>query len=108
MSERRAARDHSAESGPDESSQGPTLNHVCTAWLIQRIIQPSTSTAGGRNTVASPKISRSLGYKPDVKIKYVGEMGKKLTPKEAFQQLCLQFHGKGCGKMNTDWREEAG
>ncbi|XP_035765923.1 LOW QUALITY PROTEIN: U4/U6.U5 tri-snRNP-associated protein 1 [Neolamprologus brichardi] len=44
------------------------------------------------------------GYKPDVKIEYVDESGRKLTPKEAFRQLSHQFNGKGSGKMKTERR----
>ncbi|CAK6973956.1 U4/U6.U5 tri-snRNP-associated protein 1 [Scomber scombrus] len=43
-------------------------------------------------------------YKPDVKIEYVDESGRKLTPKEAFRQLSHRFHGKGSGKMKTERR----
>lgn len=44
------------------------------------------------------------GYKPEVKIEYVDESGRKLTPKEAFRQLSHRFHGKGSGKMKTERR----
>ncbi|XP_041640036.1 U4/U6.U5 tri-snRNP-associated protein 1 [Cheilinus undulatus] len=44
------------------------------------------------------------GYKPDVKIEYVDDSGRKLTPKEAFRQLSHRFHGKGSGKMKTERR----
>ncbi|XP_064407778.1 U4/U6.U5 tri-snRNP-associated protein 1 isoform X2 [Latimeria chalumnae] len=44
------------------------------------------------------------GYKPDVKIEYVDDTGRKLTPKEAFRQLSHRFHGKGSGKMKTERR----
>ncbi|KAM9302149.1 U4/U6.U5 tri-snRNP-associated protein 1 [Gastrophryne carolinensis] len=43
-------------------------------------------------------------YKPDVKIEYVDETGRKLCPKEAFRQLSHRFHGKGSGKMKTERR----
>ncbi|XP_056302529.1 U4/U6.U5 tri-snRNP-associated protein 1 [Danio aesculapii] len=43
-------------------------------------------------------------YKPDVKIEYVDESGRKLCPKEAFRQLSHRFHGKGSGKMKTERR----
>ncbi|KAM3865469.1 U4/U6.U5 tri-snRNP-associated protein 1 [Diretmus argenteus] len=43
-------------------------------------------------------------YRPDVKIEYVDESGRKLTPKEAFRQLSHRFHGKGSGKMKTERR----
>ncbi|XP_073461284.1 U4/U6.U5 tri-snRNP-associated protein 1 [Aquarana catesbeiana] len=44
------------------------------------------------------------GYRPDVKIEYVDETGRKLCPKEAFRQLSHRFHGKGSGKMKTERR----
>ncbi|KAF7663909.1 hypothetical protein LDENG_00195900 [Lucifuga dentata] len=44
------------------------------------------------------------GYKPDVKIEYVDDSGRRLTPKEAFRQLSHRFHGKGSGKMKTERR----
>lgn len=44
------------------------------------------------------------GYKPEVKIEYVDESGRKLTKKEAFRQLSHRFHGKGSGKMKTERR----
>ncbi|MBN3309430.1 SNUT1 protein, partial [Amia calva] len=43
-------------------------------------------------------------YRPDVKIEYVDDTGRKLTPKEAFRQLSHRFHGKGSGKMKTERR----
>uniref|UniRef100_A0A8C1ZB51 Spliceosome associated factor 1, recruiter of U4/U6.U5 tri-snRNP n=1 Tax=Cyprinus carpio TaxID=7962 RepID=A0A8C1ZB51_CYPCA len=43
-------------------------------------------------------------YKPEIKIEYVDESGRKLTPKEAFRQLSHRFHGKGSGKMKTERR----
>lgn len=46
------------------------------------------------------------GYRPDVKIEYVDESGRKLTPKEAFRQLSHRFHGKGSGKMKTEKRQK--
>ncbi|XP_063997350.1 U4/U6.U5 tri-snRNP-associated protein 1 [Pogoniulus pusillus] len=44
------------------------------------------------------------GYRPEVKIEYVDETGRRLTPKEAFRQLSHRFHGKGSGKMKTERR----
>lgn len=43
-------------------------------------------------------------YQPEVKIEYVDESGRRLTPKEAFRQLSHRFHGKGSGKMKTERR----
>lgn len=43
-------------------------------------------------------------YKPEIKIEYVDESGRKLCPKEAFRQLSHRFHGKGSGKMKTERR----
>ncbi|KAL1763980.1 U4 tri-snRNP-associated 1 [Sigmodon hispidus] len=44
------------------------------------------------------------GYKPDVKIEYMDETGRKLTPKEAFWHISHHFHGKCSGKMKTERR----
>lgn len=43
-------------------------------------------------------------YKPDVKLEYVDDSGRNLTPKEAFRQLSHRFHGKGSGKKKTEKR----
>ncbi|CAN0308011.1 unnamed protein product [Lampetra planeri] len=45
-------------------------------------------------------------YRPDVRIEYVDETGRKLTPKEAFRQLSHRFHGKGSGRMKTEKRQK--
>ncbi|KAM3177094.1 hypothetical protein ACTXT7_005196 [Hymenolepis weldensis] len=45
-------------------------------------------------------------YKPDVKLYYVDEMGRNLSPKEAFRQLSHKFHGKGSGKKKTEKRNK--
>ncbi|XP_045118577.1 U4/U6.U5 tri-snRNP-associated protein 1-like [Portunus trituberculatus] len=51
------------------------------------------------------------GYKPDVKLEYVDDEGRKLNAKEAFRYLSHKFHGKGSGKNKTEkrmkkWNEE--
>ncbi len=43
-------------------------------------------------------------YRPEVKLHYVDEMGRDMTPKEAFRQLSHKFHGKGSGKKKTEKR----
>uniref|UniRef100_A0A8C4Q418 U4/U6.U5 tri-snRNP-associated protein 1 n=1 Tax=Eptatretus burgeri TaxID=7764 RepID=A0A8C4Q418_EPTBU len=43
-------------------------------------------------------------YRPDIRIEYVDDTGRKLNPKEAFRQLSHRFHGKGSGKMKTEKR----
>lgn len=50
-------------------------------------------------------------YKPDVKLEYVDDEGRKLNAKEAFRYLSHKFHGKGSGKNKTEkrmkkWNEE--
>lgn len=45
-----------------------------------------------------------MSYKPDVKLEYVDEKGRTLTPKEAFRVLSHKFHGKGPGKNKIDKR----
>ncbi|XP_068217449.1 U4/U6.U5 tri-snRNP-associated protein 1-like [Palaemon carinicauda] len=44
------------------------------------------------------------GYKPDVKLEYVDDDGRKLNAKEAFRYLSHKFHGKGSGKNKTEKR----
>ncbi|CAG0884427.1 unnamed protein product [Darwinula stevensoni] len=43
-------------------------------------------------------------YKPEVKLEYIDDSGRLLTPKEAFRYLSHKFHGKGSGKMKTEKR----
>uniref|UniRef100_T1IPV0 Uncharacterized protein n=1 Tax=Strigamia maritima TaxID=126957 RepID=T1IPV0_STRMM len=43
-------------------------------------------------------------YKPDVKLEYIDDNGRLLTPKEAFRYLSHKFHGKGSGKNKTEKR----
>jgi SART-1 family len=44
------------------------------------------------------------GYKPEVKLEYVDDAGRTVTPKEAFRMLSHRFHGKGSGKKKTEKR----
>ena len=44
------------------------------------------------------------GYKPEVKLEYVDEAGRTMTPKEAFRYLSHRFHGKGSGKKKLEKR----
>ncbi|KAL7795224.1 SART-1 protein [Trichoderma ceciliae] len=46
----------------------------------------------------------SVGYKPNVELKYVDDHGRRLDRKEAFKHLSHQFHGKGSGKGKTEKR----
>ncbi|KAG0695209.1 U4/U6.U5 tri-snRNP-associated protein 1 [Chionoecetes opilio] len=51
------------------------------------------------------------GYRPDIKLEYVDDEGRKLNAKEAFRYLSHKFHGKGSGKNKTEkrmkkWNEE--
>lgn len=39
-----------------------------------------------------------------MKLEYVDETGRNMTPKEAFRQLSHRFHGKGSGKKKTEKR----
>eukprot|EP00871_Galdieria_phlegrea_P001261 jgi/Galph1/2135/GphlegSOOS_G774.1 len=39
-----------------------------------------------------------------IKLEYVDEFGRELTPKEAFRQLSYKFHGKGPGKSKQEKR----
>ncbi|ELT94176.1 hypothetical protein CAPTEDRAFT_182381 [Capitella teleta] len=44
------------------------------------------------------------GYKPEIKLEYVDDSGRNMTPKEAFRFLSHKFHGKGSGKKKTEKR----
>jgi len=44
------------------------------------------------------------GYRPEVKLEYVDEHGRTMTPKEAFRYLSHRFHGKGSGKKKLEKR----
>ena len=48
--------------------------------------------------------SDKAGYKPNVKVEYVDDNGRMMTPKEAFRYLSHRFHGKGSGKRKTEKR----
>jgi U4/U6.U5 tri-snRNP-associated protein 1 len=43
-------------------------------------------------------------YRPDVKLEYVDEGGRRMNEKEAFRFLSHRFHGKGSGKKKTEKR----
>ncbi|CAF2325116.1 unnamed protein product [Rotaria sp. Silwood2] len=43
-------------------------------------------------------------YRPDVKLEYVDEGGRRMNEKEAFRCLSHRFHGKGSGKKKTEKR----
>lgn len=43
-------------------------------------------------------------YRPDVKLEYVDEAGRRMNEKEAFRFLSHRFHGKGSGKKKTEKR----
>lgn len=43
-------------------------------------------------------------YRPEVKLEYVDEGGRKMNAKEAFRALSHRFHGKGSGKKKTEKR----
>ncbi|CAL4094493.1 unnamed protein product, partial [Meganyctiphanes norvegica] len=50
-------------------------------------------------------------YRPEVRLEYVDDEGRKLCSKEAFRYLSHKFHGKGSGKNKTEkrmkkWNEE--
>ena len=44
------------------------------------------------------------GYKPEIKLEYVDEVGREMSKKEAFRYLSHRFHGKGSGKKKTEKR----
>ncbi|GMH83690.1 hypothetical protein TrST_g5862 [Triparma strigata] len=45
-----------------------------------------------------------LYSKKEINLEYRDEFGRLLTRKEAFRQLCYQFHGYGSGKKNQEKR----
>ena len=45
-------------------------------------------------------------YRPNVKLEYVDDSGRVMTPKEAFRFLSHKFHGKGSGKKKTEKRQK--
>ena len=45
-------------------------------------------------------------YRPDVKLEYVDEGGRRMNEKEAFRFLSHRFHGKGSGKKKIEKREK--
>ena len=45
-------------------------------------------------------------YKPDFKLEYNDEKGRRLNAKEAFRDLSHRFHGKGSGKLKTEKRKK--
>ncbi|XP_031562153.1 U4/U6.U5 tri-snRNP-associated protein 1-like [Actinia tenebrosa] len=46
------------------------------------------------------------GYKPNIKLDYVDEHGRQMTPKEAFRYLSHRFHGKMPAKLKTEKRSK--
>ncbi|CAF0860172.1 unnamed protein product, partial [Didymodactylos carnosus] len=43
-------------------------------------------------------------YRPEVKLEYVDDTGRRMNRKEAFRYLSHRFHGKGSGKKKTEKR----
>ncbi len=43
-------------------------------------------------------------YRPDVKLEYVDDNGRRMNEKEAFRFLSHRFHGKVSGKKKTEKR----
>ena len=43
-------------------------------------------------------------YKPNVKLEYIDDSGRRLNQKEAFRFLSHKFHGKGSGKLKSEKR----
>ena len=42
----------------------------------------------------------------EIKLEYRDDRGRKLTPKEAYRQLCYNFHGYGPSKAKLEKRKE--
>ena len=63
----------------------------------------------GRTKDAKTNIDYSQHITPredakDIKIEYRDSLGRKLTPKEAYRQMCYDFHGYGTSKKKTEKR----
>ncbi len=43
-------------------------------------------------------------YRPDIKLVYVDDNGRRINEKGAFRHLSYSFHGKGSGKKKTEKR----
>jgi U4/U6.U5 tri-snRNP-associated protein 1 len=43
-------------------------------------------------------------YRPDIKLAYVDDSGRKINEKEAFRFLSYRFHNKASGKKKTEKR----
>ena len=52
----------------------------------------------------SQNFQEKKDYKPNVKLEYIDDSGRKLNQKEAFRHLSHKFHGKGSGKLKSEKR----
>ncbi|GIY89963.1 hypothetical protein CEXT_4851 [Caerostris extrusa] len=61
---------------------------------------------GKRDRYTGPvqEFKEKNNYKPDVKLEYIDDNGRRLSAKEAFRYLSHKFHGKGPGKNKVDKR----
>lgn len=51
---------------------------------------------------ATREFEEKKNYKPDFKLDYMDETGRRMTPKEAFAYISWKFHGKKPGKKKME------
>jgi U4/U6.U5 tri-snRNP-associated protein 1 len=61
----------------------------------------------GRTKDERQKVDINTGEGREIQLEYRDDMGRKLTTKEAYRQLCYNFHGYGPGKAKTEKRIKA-
>lgn len=66
-----------------------------------------TEELSGRTKDARANVDINTGEGREIKLEYRDEQGRKLTTKEAYRQLCYNFHGYGPGKAKTEKRIKA-
>ncbi len=77
------------------SSLSATLN-----LLKQRGNKEDTDLWAGRKT--DKKLDMNDEIAPNIRIAYLDETGRQMTPKEAFRVLSYKFHGKKPGKNKVE------
>jgi len=54
----------------------------------------------------SQSFQEKADYKPNVKLEYIDDEGRRLNQKEAFRYMSHKFHGKGSGKLKSEKRQK--
>ncbi|MCL4129601.1 UNVERIFIED_CONTAM: hypothetical protein GTU68_020157 [Idotea baltica] len=103
------------EKGNDKKNTNATLQHLraINYSIEDKAVEDERRGRGGGDRYMGPTMDfreKDL-YKPDVKLEYVDDEGRKLNAKEAFRYLSHNFHGKGSGKNKLEkrmkkWQEE--